>query len=262
MMKYLKLFKKTFALELSSELAYKANFIIKLLALVLADMVGPLVILLIYTTTSGIPGWTFEQFILFQGTFVFVIGFSHFMLFTMPYTVIENIREGTFDTILIKPFKPLLYLTFRSIDLEGLAEVVVGLGLIIWSLIKLNLSIFSLNFLVYILLVIIGLLFMYALMILTSSLSFLVVKSYAVAEFFLRLIDLARYPINIYSYSFRFVLTFLFPIAIVSNYPAAALLQSMSLINLIKIILPVFIFLGITIFLWNLAMKKYSSAGG
>ena len=121
MNKYLTLLKKNFAMELSSEMAYKANFFIKCLSLIIGDLVGPLVILLIYTTTSGIPGWSLYQFILFQGILTLVFGLGHALLIVMPFTVMEEVQEGTFDKILIKPFNPLLYLTFTSTDIEGFA---------------------------------------------------------------------------------------------------------------------------------------------
>ena len=43
-----KLLWKSWALEISSHMAYKGNFAIKMLAFVIMDMIGPLVALLIY----------------------------------------------------------------------------------------------------------------------------------------------------------------------------------------------------------------------
>ena len=208
-MKYLNLFKKTFALELSSEMAYKGNFFIKSLGLILADFIGPLVILLIYTNSSGIRGWGFEEFILFQGTFVLVTGLSHFLLLGLPFQVIENVREGTFDKILIKPFNPLIYLSFTSIDLEGLAEVLAGLSLVIWGFIKLDILIVSFNTLLYIFLILVAFIFLYAAFVLMSAMAFLFVKSFGLFDLFFKIIDVARYPLNIYEGGMRFIFTFL-----------------------------------------------------
>ena len=61
---------KNLALELQKEMIYKLNFFLKVVGLVLADIVAPLITLLIYRSTPGIPGWTFEEFILFQGSFI------------------------------------------------------------------------------------------------------------------------------------------------------------------------------------------------
>ena len=261
-MRYLKLFCKTFALELSSELVYKLNFIIKSFSLIIADFVSPVLALLIYNTTLGIPGWSFEQFILFQGTLIFIIGLAHLLIITIPYKVIEEVRDGTFDKFLIKPYNTLMLLTFSSVDIEGLAEVFAGLALIVWSFIRLNLTVFSTNFLVYLFLIGLGLLFVYSLMVLIASLSFLVIKAEALVSLFFSLVDLARYPIQIYGIGFRFFLTFLLPVAIMSTYPASSLVFGLKFWSILEITVPVVLFFIISIYLWNKAMSKYSSAGG
>lgn len=260
-MNYLKLFLETMKLELSSEMAYKWNFFIKSISLIIADIIGPLIAMLIYSTTSGIPGWSFEEFILFQGTIIFVLGFSHFLFVVFPFSVINNVREGTFDKILVKPYNTLLYLSSTSVDIEGLAEVFLGLALIIWAGVKLDITI-GINALYYLIIIFFALIFQYALMVIIASLAFIFIKSYALIDLFFKLSDLARYPLNIYNSELRFFMTFIFPIAIVSSFPANALLHGLSLINLIKIVLPVFGFLIITLFIWEYAMKKYTSSGG
>ncbi|MFH1209842.1 MAG: ABC-2 family transporter protein [archaeon] len=261
-MKYLRLFNKTFALELSSEMAYKTNFLIKSLALITADLIGPLVTLLIYNNSSGIPGWSFEEFLLFQGTFVFIMGLSHFSLIMLPYRVIDNVREGTFDKVLIKPYNPLLYLSFTSVDLEGLAEVFAGLFLIVYSFIKLNLILFSFNSLFYIFLVVIGFIFLYSVFVLMSALAFLFVKSFGLFDLFFKIMDVGRYPITIYEGGMRFLFTFIIPIGIVSFYPASVLIRGLNLLTVIEIIIPISLFLIFSIWMWNRAIKKYTSAGG
>jgi len=261
-MNYLRLFRKTFALELSSEMAYKTNFFIKSFSLITADLIGPLVILLIYSSSFGVPGWSFEQFLLFQGTLIFVMGLSHFLIIMFPVQVIDSVREGTFDKTLIKPYNPLLYLSFTSVDLEGLAEVLAGLFLIIYSFIKLNLILFSLSTLLYIFLILLGFIFLYAAFILMSSVAFLFIKSFGLFDLFFKVMDVARYPINIYQGVMRFLFTFMIPIGIVSFYPASVLIRGLDLLTIVKIIIPIAIFLIFSIWMWNRAIKNYTSAGG
>ncbi|MDD5178100.1 MAG: ABC-2 family transporter protein [Candidatus Nanoarchaeia archaeon] len=262
MRNYFTLLRKSFEMELSSELAYKWNFIIKSVALVLLSIVTPLVTLLIYSNTSGIPGWGFEEFILFQGTIILVLGVGRFCMLEFPARVIQNIRKGEFEKFLTKPFDPLLYLTFSSVQIEGLAEIATGLALVAWSFIKLNLSIISIGFLLYIFLIILAILFVYSFMILISALAFLFVDSWALFDLFFRFTDLARYPTSVYGAGVRFFITFIFPLAILGNYPAEALTKGISLGLILEIIIPVIIFFIISLFLWKWAMKKYTSAGG
>lgn len=259
---HFKLWLKYWALELSAHLAYKANFVTKMLALIFMDLVGPLVILLIYTSTAGIPGWSLEEFILFQGTMTLVFGFAHSFIIMMPVRVLEDVREGHFDKHLLKPFNTLKYFLFSSPDIDGLTELAVGLALISWAFVKLGLTVFSTNFLIYILLVMVGFLFQYAIFITISALAFLFIKSWALFDIMFTLSNFARYPLSIYNNSFVFFLTFLFPIAVSAFYPAEVLLRGLTFLTLIKVILPVIVAFCVSVWFWNKAMKKYSSAGG
>lgn len=262
MKRHLTLLSKAWALEISSQMAYKANFVTKILSIMLMDIVGPLVVLLIYTNTAGVPGWSFEEFILFQGTMTLVFGFGHAFVVMMPVRVLEDVREGHFDQHLIRPFNTLTYFLFSSPDLDGTAEIFVGLVLISWAFVKLGLSILSLHFLIYVFLILIAFLFQCAIMIMISALAFLFVKSFALFDIMFTLSNFARYPLNIYSGGFEFFLTFLFPIAISAFYPVEVLLRGLTFLNMLKVILPVVVFFFVSIWFWNTAMKKFSSAGG
>jgi len=260
MKRHLRLLKKVTAAELSSEMAYKWNFFIRCVGLILEDLVGPLIVLLIYTTTSGIPGWSFEEFLLLQGTLIFVLGFNHLFFILIPSGTIEKVRRGTFDSILLKPFKPLAYLTFSSIDWDGMAEMLVGLFIIIYSLLRIDFTI--INLFIYIFIIILAILFEYSAMVLIGALSFLVVRSYALFNIFFKLTDFVRYPLGIYGLPIRFVVTFLVPVAVASFYPVEALLRGTTPLGILKIVIPVVIFFTVAIALWEVAMKRYTSAGG
>ncbi|MBT7903728.1 hypothetical protein HN587_07735 [Candidatus Woesearchaeota archaeon] len=260
--RYLKIWKKSLALELSSDMAYKWNFIIKCIAMALVDLLGPLIAILIYNTSSGIPGWTFEEFIFFTGTFTLVFGLNHAFFVKFPIRVIENVRNGEFDQFLIKPFNPLLFLTFSAWDLDGFAEVAVGLFLIIWSGLKLSAVMTATGIFWYIVLILFGVLFHYSIMILISAISFLVVNSWGLFDLFWGASKFARYPLNIFGATTQFTMTFIFPMAISAHYPATAILHGVTALGLIKVILPVIGFFSFSLLLWNWAMKNYTSAGG
>lgn len=255
-----RIYKKYIDLGLAKDMAYKTNFFIKMFALIIADIIGPLVTILIYQTTSGIPGWSFPEFILFQGTFILVFGLSHTFVFTFPFEVISMVRRGDFNKVLTAPMSPLLNVTFRSFDLEGIAEVVVGIALISWSLTQIHTT--AAAGIIYGLLILAGLLFMYSVMILIAALSFLVVKSWAVIDLFFKTTDMARYPTSIYGNPLRFFVSFLFPIAIAATYPATILLKGVSWQAVLAILAPVIAFFLLALMLWEKGMRRYTSAGG
>lgn len=262
MNKYWKLLTRTTALRLSTEMAYKWNFWIKSVAIILGDFIGPLFIMLIYTTTTGIEGWTFPQFILFQGTLIFITGFSHVFFVFIAVQVIDMVKLGKFDSVLVKPYNPLAYLTFSSFDWDGLGELFVAMVLLVWAFIALGITIFSWNFVIYLFIALLGLLFIYSIIIIISALSFLLVKSWALFALFYRTMDFAKYPLDIYGSGLRILFTFFLPLGVASFYPAKALLEGLGGLLILQLTISVGVIFGISLVLWHFAMRKYSSAGG
>jgi len=258
--KLFNVWKKNSSLIISESMAYKLGFLLQCISLFIGDLIIPFVSVVIYSVSNGIPGWSLNQFILFQGTLILVIGLWHAFFASILGWTIDNIEEGTFDKILLRPFNSLAYLTTVSFDLEGLAEVVAGICIVGFALIKLNL--FSWLLLPYALIIILALLFELSLTVIASAFAFLFIKTWRLFELINVVERFARYPADIYSFSIRFIITFLVPAAIASYYPVGVLLGRIPLTTVIWVALPVFVFFGVSLVLWHFAIRKYTSAGG
>lgn len=261
-MKLLKLFAKSVALDVAKEMTYKTNFLIKIVATGLGDVVGPLVTFFIYANTSGIPGWSLYEFILFQGVATFVIGLGKTFFLLIPYEVTEYVLNGEFDKILVKPYNALLYMTSMSFMTESIPEIIVGLGLIGYGWYKLQVSVTAVLFLLFFSIILLGCLVQYASMIFIAALAFLVIRSEVLIDFFFRLIEFARYPLNMYTATLQTVFVFIFPIAVIGHFPTEALLRGLAVSRYITIVIPVLVFFSLSLLAWNFGIKKYSSAGG
>ncbi len=261
-MKYITLAAKTARIYLNKELAYKANLIIAMLAMVLGDLVGPMLALIIYNTTVGIPGWTFHQFLLFQGTLITVYGIGRALTGEFFWKVFEAVQRGEFDKYLLKPYNSWLYLMSTSIDWNGIFETVLGIIIVTYTITKLQISFLSQGFAMYLLLVCAGILFQFAVITLITAGSFIAVKNEALVLLYMKLADFARYPLTVYGAGLQFFLTFLFPVAVSSFYPVEALLRGMTLSGMTIIVMPVFAFFVLALWAWHSTIKKYTSAGG
>jgi ABC-2 type transport system permease protein len=253
---------KHFTLTLSEQMAYKGDFLIKLFAGAAADFVGPLVAILIYAATPGIPGWAFEEFLLFQGTLILVFSLGKFMALDFPGYVLGAIWEGDFDKYLLRPYDSLKQLLARSLNPEALIEVLLGAVIIIYSFGKLGLTMLSLNFAYYLLLIAAAVAVQQAAMIAISAMAFLVIKSDALVNFWHKFTDFARYPISVYSPGLKFFLTFVVPVAVSASYPSEILLRGASPGTMAALILPVVLFYAAAIGIWRLGIRNYTSAGG
>ena len=247
-------------LAFQDAMAYKLSFFLQLFGLLFGDIIIPVVSALIYSVSAGIPGWSLYEFILFQGTLILVIGIWHTMFAGLLGETINSVKEGTFDKVLLKPFPSLAYVTSRGFDLDGLGEVLAGVLIIGFAMFKVEFV--AIMFIPYVIAVLLGALFEFALTIFAASFAFLFVKTWRLYEFISALERFGRYPIVIYGPVLRLILTFGVPVAMASYYPASVLLGKETVHMLALVTIPVLIFFGVSLLLWKFAMTKYSSAGG
>jgi len=259
--KYVLLWKNSLKLALSAELAYKANFFIRCVGMLIFGLFGPLLAILIYSNTSGIPGWTFWEFLLFQGIGVLIWGLGELFLFGFVWEIMESIRHGVFDRVLVRPFNSLLFLTFTSIDLDGAPKVLLGLFLIVLSLVKIS-GITAIGMAAFALMILLALTFMYAFAIFVASLAFLVTKSFGLFSLFVTAEEYTKFPLTVYGPVIGFIFTFVLPFGLATFYPAQAILGRLAWSTAGWMALSVLGFLGVALLVWRTAMKRYSSAGG
>ncbi len=249
-------------LELSDELSYRFNFILKTITHTLTSAIIPLITLLVYTVSSGIPGWSLEEFLLLNGSFMFIGGLGSTLFQSMTWRTIDKIWHGRYDMDLIRPVRPLVLATLNTFNPDGLAYIFVGASIMAVSLVKMHWVFNAISTLSFVLLVGLALLFFYSIDIITIALSFLFVKTFALANAVEEIINIGKYPLSIYGSTGMVLFTFLFPVGLAGFYPAQALLGKLSFLMIGKLALVAFAFFGFSLLLWSVWMKKYSSAGG
>jgi len=259
-LKFWKIWRKSLTLNIQDAMAYKVSFFSQVLALFLGDMIIPIVSTLIYSVSAGIPGWSLNEFILFQGTIIIVIGIWHTLFAGLLGETINSVKEGTYDKILLRPMNTLAYMTSKGFDLDGAGEVLAGVAIAAFALIRLK--IFSFMLIPYFGVILLGALFYYSLTIFAASFAFIFVKTWRLFEFISAVERFGRYPLNIYNGPLRIFLTYFVPVAFASYFPAAVLLGKEPILRTLLTAIPVFIFFAVSVWSWHYAMKKYSSAGG
>lgn len=261
-MSLLNIWKGWIKLELSKEIAYRLNFLFKAIAMFAFGISGPLVAIIIYGVSKGIPGWNFEEFLLLTGIFLFIKGLNHLIFESMTWKTIDLIREGSYDVRLVKPINPLTYATLTAFDIDGITNTLLGGFVLTFALIKIGWIFNLINLVSFIFLIFLALLFIYSIDILITSMAFLVVKSYALLDIFREFTNIGKNPLTIYGATGSMVFTFIFPVGLAAFYPASAILGRIPTITIFYLAAIAFGFYCFVLLMWKLAIKKYSSAGG
>ena len=116
------------------------------------------------------------------------------------------------------------------------------------------------NFLIFLFLIICGLIIFYNLFFCITLLNIWFVNLFNLEDFFHNILDMGRFPVQIYKGFAAQVFTFIVPIGYIATFPVQALLGKLEVTSFIIAIFLVLITSVFSHWFWNFALKRYSSA--
>jgi ABC-2 type transport system permease protein len=243
-------------------LQYRLDFAVNVvmsLFWVAASLV-PLVVL--FSARETVAGWRWPEAMLVAAAFTCLKAVLEGAIQPSLQAVVEHIRRGTLDFILLKPVDAQFMVSTAKFDLVKLADVAGGLGLAAYSFHHLGRTPTLPGLLAALMLLAGALLVLYSTWILVVSLAFLVVKVDNLSYLFMSLFDAARWPSSIFKGTLSFVFTFIIPLAILTTYPALALLDQLAWWRGLTALGVSLVFAGVARVAWLGSIKRYTSAGG
>lgn len=238
-------------------LAYKKVF--------LFFLIGKLVRLLFFTAfiyflvegSQTLAGYSVYQVVFFFLTFNVIEVISQF-LFREVYRFRSLIVTGDFDLVLIKPVSPLFRALMGGADVIDFVTIPIIFVAAYYVGTMLNPSLLSV--ILYLFLIINGVIISASFYIVVLSLAIITFEIDHTVMIFRDLGYLGRLPVDIYKQPLRMIITYIIPIGIMVTIPAKALMGLITPLTSFLITLFGFIAIFISINVWKLALRKYSSA--
>jgi ABC-type uncharacterized transport system, permease component len=254
--------RRAFHNSLADRSAYRGDFYITLIATVLSELVTPIATVLIYRSSaqSGFPGWTLAEALLIQAVFLVSRGIAYPLFFSIVWTVNGLVREGSFETVLLKPRSPLLTCMSRSVNVQAFGRLAGGLALIAWALSSLPPP-SGWGALQFFVLMCASLLVLFGFALLMAGTLFVWVGNSRLPELVESILSFAQYPMSIFTSFFQIVFALIIPIAAIAYLPAAALLGRDTSLALPAVASCV-AFFALSLLFWNRMLRRYSGAGG
>jgi ABC-2 type transport system permease protein len=133
-----KIFLKFAQLRMKERLEYRGAFLLGIVAQIIAYGSSYLVVWLLLQRFETIGGWTWPEVALLYsiGLFTYSIGAS--FTWVQMSGLEELVRNGTFDSVLIKPSNPFMYIVARGFNVAYIAHIIISGSFLIWSLSKLT----------------------------------------------------------------------------------------------------------------------------
>jgi ABC-2 type transport system permease protein len=261
-MRYVRLLATQLRASVLLSMQYRLEFALDGLVEVfwMATAVVPLFV--VYRLRPTIAGWSFGEALMVMGWFAFLQGVLEGAINPSLVTVVDHIRKGTLDFVLIKPADAqFLVSTARFQPWRGL-NVVTALAMFGAGFHLLGRSPSGRDVATAAVAMVIAVSVLYSLWMLTVSAAFYLVRIDNLSQLFNAVFDAARWPIGIFHGLLRLVFTFVVPLALMTTYPAQALLGTLPPATLILSLAGAALVLSVSRAVWVASIARYTSAGG
>ncbi len=245
---------------LMTALQYRASFLGEAAVAVfwLAWTIAPLFVLFQFDTSFS--GWSRTEAIIVVGFFTTLTGLLDAFIDPNLSAVVEHIRLGTFDFLLLKPIDTQLLVSVHRTAPAKLPHVFIGLAVAAYGAASLEAPPDLVSIGAAALLLFSGAAILHSLWTLVVSLSFKLVRVDNLSFLLRAVIDAGRWPLAFYPVGVRVVLTFIVPVGLMTTYPALALRGLLDVEALVTALAVAAAFTTAARWQWRRAIRHYASA--
>lgn len=258
---FVELFVLNSKIKLARAIEFRANFVIDIITTFGFSCTIPLFQFLIYTKAEGYPDWSFEQIFLFTAMLLFWSGATETIFGEIRYLIESTIRNGSFDRFLVLPYQPMTVILSKGFSYRSFGTMLAGTIALIYSIIRLGVIVRWWHLFLFIVFLLIGMLLYISFLILYCTLTLVIINTFRLRDIFDKIVSYSLFPAEIFSGAIKVIYLTIIPIALWIYYPVQALLGRLNLFAIYGSAISIAVFM-VSIMLWNLQLKKYTSAGG
>lgn len=223
---------RLFAIQLRTSLTlaaqYRWEFVAGGVISVLWNALALVPLWIAFRERPALAGWTFEQSMVVLGWFALLKGILDGAVSPSLLVVVDHIRKGTLDFVLLKPADAQFLASTARFEAWKVVDVALGIGILAAAFALMGTAPTAGGVALATLIFGAAVLVLYSIWILVVSAAFWVVRLDNLAYFFDALFDFARWPASVFRGVWRFVFTYVVPLALMTTYPAEALLGTLS----------------------------------
>ena len=261
-MYHLRIISRFVKASIQNEMAFSSNFWISLLNSFLALGTGVLGIYVLFQQVETVEGWDFPSTLAVLGVYLTLGGLRR--LFIGPSLdsmagMDGEVWSGKFDFSLLRPVDIQFQASFRYWQPLAAVDLTIGLSVIGFAVDQLGSTFAFSSLCAFLLSITFGIVIMYSILLGLSGLVFWS-PGFLFTWIFDSLFQLARYPVGLYPWWLRMMLTWVIPVGVMTTFPAQALSGSLTIKTLIlEILLALILLVGTSLF-FRAGIRRYASA--
>lgn len=258
---YLRLYFIIEAQYIKARMQYRADFLISSVGMFFSSLVTLGAFAVLFDTIPDLAGWSLMEMVFIYAFYMVAISPMQ-ILFDHTWQLRFHVQQGTFLKYYFRPLNMMFYYMSEMFDLKGLTQLVLGIGLLVYSSVQLGIAWTAVKLGLLLLALFSAGLVLIAITVLAGCAAFWVVDAYPVLGLAWKLREFAPYPMNIFDGLFRFAFTYILPIGFIAFYPSQLFLRPQDISPLVYFS-PL---IGIGLFalayrVWTLGVNSYTGTG-
>lgn len=258
--RYVALLKVQARMSAALAMQYRFDFVFKGLMSMFWLAVTMVPLLVVFNQRDRMVGWSYGEALVVIGWFVLLKGILEGGVTPSLATVTDGIRTGRFDFTLLKPADAQFLVSTARFEPWRAIDVLGGFGLFVYAFVQLGRPPTWAAVGKGALLLAMAVVLLYSVWILVISASFYVVRVDNLSYLMTSLFDAGRWPVTVFRGVLQFLFTAVFPLALMTTYPALALLGKLSLQNTLLCFAGGMAFALVARLVWTRAIRSYTSA--
>jgi ABC-2 type transport system permease protein len=217
-------------------------------------------LLVVFGHRPQVAGWSFEEALVVMGWFTLMKGVLEGAVNPSLTSVVEHIRKGTLDFVLLKPADAQFLVSTARFEPWRVVDLVAAGAIFATAFHRMGRAPAPGHVLAALVLLLCAAATLYSIWILVVSAAFFVVKIDNLSYLFSSIFDAARWPTTVFHGAWRIAFTFVVPLALMTTYPALALLGRLDLRTAALAVLGAAAFATLARATWRRSIRHYTSA--
>ena len=243
-----------------NELQYRANFFIQLFQSAVAVGTGLIGLSLVFGQVDDLAGWTRPELLAVMGVHILMGGIIRSAIQPNMERLMGDVLEGTLDFALTKPADAQTLVSVREFRFWQLTDVLVGLVILIYAVVQLQLGMAAVQILTFLAALLRGAIMLYCVWLMVTSIAFWVIRVGDIVELFQGLFAAGRWPVSVYPDWLRTGMTFLVPVAFAVTMPAEAMTNRLTTDTILFAVGLTLVLMLLARGVWLLGLRSYSGA--
>ncbi len=248
--------------SLIREMSFKANFLLWIVTELLWFLGQIIFINVLFLYVDRIGDWTKWEVVLLIGTHQLISQLFQAFFFVNLANLPDLVRTGRLDLMLLLPMDTQFAVSTRQFGMDNIVNAGVGVAIVVFSLGQLGRVPHASQVGWYLVAVLLGVTVHYAIMFTLASMSFWIVRAQGLVVGYFNLVNISRYPEQVFGGVFKLVFTWLIPVILVANAPARILarVSAPPLLLVLQLACAAALAVGLSRLFWLTALRRYSSA--